>query len=113
MKKKLGTAAAAFTLMFASVAIAQVGQSAGGLSHLNRPPPPPTAQMSPQATAAAANQRIETDKKAGRVPDRKTLQMLLSAQSQLKDEAGMADTMEEEAAPYNDPADRTGIIALH
>ena len=68
--------------------------------------------MSPQATAAAAKQRIEADKKAGRVPDRKTLQMLLSAQSQLKDEAGMADTLEEQAADYNDPADWTEIIDI-
>jgi hypothetical protein len=68
--------------------------------------------MSPEATAAAARQRIEADKKAGRVPDRKTLQMLLSAQSQLKDEAGMADTLEEEAADYNDPADWGEIIAI-
>jgi len=111
MKKRL-SAATAFTLAFSSVAIAQVGQSSGGLSRLNQPPPPPTAQMSPQATAEAAKQRIEADKKAGRVPDRKTLQMLLSAQSQLKDEAGMADTLEEQAADYNDPADWTEIIAI-
>lgn len=62
--------------------------------------------------AATAKQRIEADKKAGRVPDRRTLQMLLSAQSQLKDEAGMADTLEEEAADYNDPADWSEIIAI-
>ncbi len=113
MKKKFGAAVAAFTLTFASLAIAQVGQSSGGLSHLNQPPPPPPgAQMSPQATEDAAKQRIEADKKAGRVPDRKTLQMLLSAQSMLKDEAGMADTMEEQAADYNDPADWHEIIAI-
>ena len=112
MKKKLGAAAAAFTLTFASMALAQVGQSSGGLSRLNSMPPPPGAQMSPQATEEAAKQRIEADKKAGRAPDRKTLQMLLSAQSQLKDEAGMADTLEEEAADYNDPADWTEIIAI-
>jgi TolA-binding protein len=112
MNKKLGAAAAVFTVTFASVAIAQVGQSSGGLSRINSPPPPPTAQMSPQAIAESAKQRIEADKKAGRVPDRKTLQMLLSAQSQLKDEAGMADTLEEEAAGYNDPADWSEIIAI-
>jgi hypothetical protein len=112
MKKTLGAAAAVFTLMLSSLAIAQVGQSSDSLSHLNRPTPPPTTQMSPQATAQAARQRIEADKKAGRVPDRNTLQMLLSAQSQLKDEAGMADTLEEEAADYNDPADWTEIIAI-
>jgi len=68
--------------------------------------------MSPQATEEAAKQRVEADKKAGRVPDRNTLRMLLSAQSALKDEAGMADTLEEEAADYNDPADWTEIIAI-
>jgi TolA-binding protein len=111
MKKKV-SAATALILMFASPAVAQVGQSSGGLSRLNSPPPPPNTQMSPQATAAATKQRIEADKKAGRVPDRKTLQMLLSAQSQMKDEAGMADTLEEEAADYNDPADWSEIIAI-
>jgi TolA-binding protein len=112
MKKKLGAVAAAFTLTLASVAIAQVGQSSDSFSHLSRPAPPPTEQMSPQATQEAAKQRIEADKKAGRVPDRNSLQMLLSAQSQLKDAAGMADTLEEEAADYNDPADWTEIIAI-
>lgn len=112
MKKRLGAAAAVFALMFATSAIAQVGQSSDSLSHLNRPAPPPTAQMSPQATVEAAKQRIEADKKAGRVPDRRTLQMLLSTQSSLKDEAGMADTLEEEATDYNDPADWTEIIAI-
>jgi TolA-binding protein len=102
----------ALTVILVAPATAQVGQSSGDLSHLNRPAPPPGAQMSPEATAAAARQRIEADKKAGRVPDRKTLQMLLSAQSQLKDEAGMADTLEEEAADYNDPADWGEIIAI-
>ena len=110
MKKKL--AAAAFTLTFAPVAMAQVGQSSGDFSRLHRPAPPPAAQMSPQATAAAAKERIVADKKAGRMPDRKTLQMLLSAQSQLKDEAGMADALEELAADYNDPADWTEIIDI-
>jgi TolA-binding protein len=111
MKKRLSVLAA-FALVFAAPAMAQVGQSSGDLSHLNRPAPPPGAQMSPEATVTAAKQRIEADKKAGRVPDRKTLQMLLSAQSQLKDEAGMADTLEEAAADYNDPADWTEIIAI-
>jgi TolA-binding protein len=107
-----GAAAAIFALTFSSLAIAQVGQSSDSFSRLNRPAPPPGAQMSPEATAAAAKQRVEADKKAGRVPDRKTLQMLLSAQSQLKDEAGMADTLEELAAGYNDPADWTEIIGI-
>jgi hypothetical protein len=50
VKKKL-SAAVAFTLTFSSLAIAQVGQSSDSFSHLNRPPPPTTAQMSPQAMA--------------------------------------------------------------
>ena len=112
MRKILGSAAAIVTLGFSSLAIAQVGQSSDSFSHLNRPAPPPGAQMSPQATEEAAKQRVEADRKSGRVPDRKTLQMLLSAQSQLKDEAGMADTLEELAADYNDPADWTEIIGI-
>ena len=111
MKTRLG-AVAAFALTLAAPASAQVGQSSDSFSHLNRPAPPPGAQMSPEATVSAAKARIEADKKAGRVPDRNTLQMLLSAQSQLKDDAGMADTLEEEAADYNDPADWTEIIAI-
>jgi len=105
-------ALAAFSLLFASPVFAQVGQSSDSLSRIHSPTPPPAAQMTPQATADAAKQRIAADKKAGRVPDRKTLQMLLSAQSQLKDEAGMADTLEEQAADYNDPNDWSEIIAL-
>jgi len=112
MKNKLSATAAAFTITFSSLAFAQVGQSSDNFSRLSRPPPPPTAQLSPQATVEAAKQRVAADKKAGRVPDRKTLQMLLSAQSQLKDEAGMADTLEEQAADYNDPADWSEIIAI-
>ena len=111
MKEKLGAAAAVFTLTFSSSAIAQVGQSSDSLTHLSRPAPV-GAQSSPQATVAAAKQRIEADKKAGRVPDRNTLQMLLAAQSALKDEAGMADTLEEQAADYNDPGDWAEIIDI-
>jgi TolA-binding protein len=111
MKKKV-SAATALILMFASPAVAQVGQSSDSLSRLKRPAPPPSAQMSPQATVEVAKQRIEADKKAGRAPDRKTLQLLLSAQSQLKDEAGMADTLEELATGYDDPADWSEIIAI-
>jgi len=94
MKKHLGAATAALVLAFGVPAAAQSpSQSSDSFSHLNRPAPPPGAQMSPQATEDAAKQRIEADKKAGHVPDRKTLQLLLSAQAQLKDEAGMADTL--------------------
>lgn len=110
--KKLSAAAAIFALSFSSLAHAQVGQSSGGFSRLNRPAPPPGEQMSPQATADAAKARIAADKGSGKIPDRKTLQMLLSAQSQLKDDAGMADTLEELAADYNDPGDWSEIIAI-
>ena len=68
--------------------------------------------MSPQATEEAAKQRIEADKKVAMCRTEKTLRMLLSAQALLKDEAGMADTLEEEAADYNDPADWVEIIAM-
>ena len=112
MNNRLSAAAAICTLTFSSLAIAQVGQSSGDFSRLHRPAPPPAAQMSPEATAAAAKQRIDADKKAGRVPDRKTLQLLLSAQSQIKDEAGMADTLEDLVAGYNDPADWIEIIDI-
>ncbi len=113
MKKHLGAATAALVLAFGVPAAAQSpSQSSDGFSHLNRPAPLPGTQMSPQATEDAAKQRIEADKKSGHVPDRKNLQMLLSAQAQLKDEAGMADTLEEEAADYNDPADWVEIIDM-
>ena len=80
-------------------------------SRISRPPPL-TTQGSPQEIAAIAKQRVEADKRAGRVPDRKTLQTLLSAQASLKDEAGIADTLEEQAAGYNDPADWAQIIGI-
>jgi TolA-binding protein len=112
MKMRLGAATAAFTLIFSSLSHAQVGQSSGDFSRLNRPAPPPAAGSTPQATVAAAKERIAADKKAGKVPDRGTLQMLLAAQSALKDEAGMADTLEEQAADYNDPNDWSEIIDI-
>jgi len=68
--------------------------------------------MKKELSAAAAKQRIEVGKKTGRIPDRQTLQILLSAQSQFKDDAVMADTLEELAADYNDPADWAEIIAI-
>ena len=111
MKKTL-IAVAGITLMIAMPAGAQVGQSSGGLTRLNKPAPPPSGDLTPEATVAAAKQRIADDKKAGRLPDRKTLQTLLAAQSKLKDEAGMADTLEEQAAAYNDPADWAEIISI-
>jgi TolA-binding protein len=73
---------------------------------------PIEAAMPPEATAAAAKERIAILKKTGKVPDRNTLQLLLSAQVALKDEAGMADTLEEMAADYNQPADWTEIIDI-
>ena len=69
MQKILGASVFIFTLIFVRFAIAQVSQSSDSFSHLNRPAPPQGTQMSPQATAEAAKQRIEADKKAGRVPE--------------------------------------------
>ena len=111
MKMRLSMAAA-LAMICAAPAGAQVGQSSDSFSHLNRPKAPPPVQMSPEATAAAAKASMAADKSAGRVPDRKTLQTLASAQSQLKDDAGMADTLEELAVDYNDPGDWSQIIAI-
>jgi len=73
---------------------------------------PVTNQGSPQEVAARAKEAIAIDKRAGKVPDRKTLKLLLSAQAALKDEAGIADTLEEEVAGYNDPADWVQLIDI-
>jgi hypothetical protein len=59
---------------------------------------------------ALAQQRIDADKKAGRVPNRNALQLLLSSQAGLKDEAGAESTLEEEVADYNDPNDWAQLI---
>src|SRR5437588_8833712 len=96
--KKVVIAAATLSLAFAAPAAAQVNQQSSSESATGSRIPravPVTAQSTPEATAAAAKESIAASKKSGKVPDRKTLQMLLAAQSQLKDEAGMADTLEE------------------
>ncbi|HWY62225.1 MAG TPA: hypothetical protein VNW15_10030 [Rhizomicrobium sp.] len=71
---------------------------------------PLAAESTPEATAAAAKDRVATLKRSGKVPDRATLETLLAAQVAMKDEAGMADTLEEIAADYNQPDDWTQII---
>lgn len=75
MKALARIALAALALAFAVPAAAQSpsqsSDSASG-SRINRPPPL-TPQGSPQETVALAKQRIDADKKMGRVPDRKTL----------------------------------------
>src|SRR5689334_23368354 len=120
MKKHLGAAAAlaaaALALTFTAPAAAQTPNQASSQdspsgSRIPRAAPM-TATGSPQEIAAQAKQNIELAKRSGRVPDRKTLQLLLSAQASLKDEAGIADTLEEEAADYNDPADWVQIIDI-
>jgi tetratricopeptide (TPR) repeat protein len=68
--------------------------------------------MSPEATAAAAKASIAAAKKLSKVPDRATLQTLLAAEVALKDDAGVADALEEETADYNQPADWTQIIDI-
>jgi TolA-binding protein len=112
MKKHL--AAAALTLAFAAPAAAQgISQGADNTSgsRIARPAPV-TAQTTPEATAAAAKESIAAAKKLGKVPDRNTLQLLLAAETALKDEAGIADAIEEEAADYNAPADWVQIIDM-
>src|SRR5882724_1770206 len=117
MKKHMGAAAAALALAIAAPAAAQnpvnqaSSQDSATGSRISRPPPL-TPQGSPQETVALTKQRIEADNRSGRVPDRKTLKTLLSAQASLKDEAGMADTLEQEVAGYNDPADWVQIIDI-
>jgi TolA-binding protein len=114
MKNHLG--AAALALALAAPAAAQIpnqssSQDSASGSRLARPAPL-MAGSSPQETVMLAKQRIDTMKKTGKVPDRATLRMLLSAQASLKDEAGIADTLEEEVADYNDPADWVQVIGI-
>jgi TolA-binding protein len=107
--------AAALACGFALAAAAQVNQSDTSDSPTGsriKRAAPVAAEETPGATAAAAKERIAILKKTGKVPDRNTLQLLLAAQVALKDEAGMADTLEEEAADYNQPADWTEIIDI-
>jgi hypothetical protein len=115
MRKHFAARAAALILGFAVPAAAQgpINQSSSSDSptgsRITRPAPV-AAEMTTEATAAAAIERIAALKRTGKVPDRNTLQMLLAAQVRLKDEAGMADTLEEQAADYNQPDDWTQII---
>ncbi len=59
---------------------------------------------------AAAQKRIDAAVAAGKTPDRNALQILLSAQVGLKDEAGAEESLEKLVAYYNDPADWTQMI---
>jgi tetratricopeptide (TPR) repeat protein len=114
MKNYLGVASTAFFLAFAAPAAAQgIGTGVDGASGSRVSRPAPVAsQMTPEATAAAAKENIAAAKKAGKVPDRNTLQMLLAAETSMKDEAGIADAIEEEAADYNAPDDWVQIIDM-
>jgi TolA-binding protein len=108
--------AAALILVCATPAMAQLNPSSNSMDSptgsLVKRPAPVAAEMTPAATVTMAKERINAEKNAGKVPDRNTLQLLLSAQSSLKDEAGLEATLEEETADYNDPADWTQIIDM-
>jgi tetratricopeptide (TPR) repeat protein len=113
MKQHLG--AVALILGLAVPAAAQVNEQNSSDSptgsRITRPAPV-GAQMAPEATAAAAKERIAAMKQRNQVPDRATLQLLISAEASLKDDAGMAAALEEEAADYNAPADWAQVISL-
>ena len=57
-----------------------------------------------------AQKRIDAATKAGKIPDRNALMVLLSADASLKDEAGAETTLEMEVADYNDPQDWAQMI---
>jgi hypothetical protein len=59
---------------------------------------------------ASAQKSVDAATKAGKAPDRQTLQVLLSADVGLKDEAGAEQVLEEEVAAYNDPNDWAQMI---
>jgi tetratricopeptide (TPR) repeat protein len=59
---------------------------------------------------AAAQKAIDAETKAGKAPDRQTLQVLLSADVGLKDEVGAESVLEQEVAAYNDPNDWAQMI---
>jgi len=113
MKQHLG--AVALILGLAVPAMAQVNEQNSSDSptgsRITRPAPV-GAQMSPEATVAAAKERIAAMKRQNQLPDRATLQLLLSAEASLKDDTGMAAALEEEAADYNAPADWAQVISL-
>jgi hypothetical protein len=110
MKAHLGVAALVLALSIPAAAQSP-RQSSEGDSRIKRAEPV-TNTGSPQEIVAKAKEAIAADKRAGKVPDRKTIKLLISAQASLKDDAGVADGLEEEAADYNDPADWVQVIGL-
>ena len=59
---------------------------------------------------ASAQKAVDAAVKAGKAPDKQTLQVLMSAQVGLKDEAGAEQTLEQTVATYNDPNDWAQMI---
>jgi hypothetical protein len=59
---------------------------------------------------AAAQRNIDAEIKAGKSPDKQSLEVLMSAQVGLKDDAGAQDTLEQQVKYYNDPADWAQMI---
>ncbi|HWC62906.1 MAG TPA: hypothetical protein VG501_04735 [Rhizomicrobium sp.] len=63
------------------------------------------------ASAKAAAQRsIDAEVKAGKTPDKQSLEILMSAEVGLKDDAGAQQTLEDQVKYYNDPADWAQMI---
>jgi hypothetical protein len=58
----------------------------------------------------AAQRNIDAEIKAGKSPDKQSLEVLMSAQVGLKDDAGAQQTLEEQVRYYNDPNDWAQMI---
>ena len=58
----------------------------------------------------SAQKTIDTAVKAGKTPDRQSLQLLMSAEVGLKDDAGAQQTLEDQVKYYNDPNDWSQMI---
>jgi len=59
---------------------------------------------------AAAQKQVDAAVKAGKTPDKQTLEVLMSAQVGLKDDAGAQETLEQQVKFYNDPNDWAQMI---
>jgi hypothetical protein len=59
---------------------------------------------------AAAQRNLDAAVKSGRTPDKQTLEVLMSAQVGLKDDAGAQETLEQQVKFYNDPSDWAQMI---
>jgi tetratricopeptide (TPR) repeat protein len=59
---------------------------------------------------AAAQKLVDADVKAGKTPSRQALQILMSAEVGLKDDAGAQATLEQQVKYYNDPNDWAQMI---